>query len=204
MGKTETENAAKFEPHTLYVFRSQGCPAALVSAWLIIEFHVTPCFWQDAGEKFHTLHIANSILEYIVFCVGGSNMPPVVYSPYSRLFRVTWPIQHTWGSHDQYRTLLESRDEYRTHFKSHNKHGYHYALCFIFIGTTHSAAFVNGWRREVATSMAIWTKVTTHLLWLILCRWQSPSLRLIFHPALIHPCKNYILIKAQKGLLYMN
>ena len=30
--------------------------------------------------------------EYVVFCVGGSNVPPVVHWPFSTIFRVTWPI----------------------------------------------------------------------------------------------------------------
>ena len=62
MGKTETENAINFEPHTFHIFGGLACPAAFVNAGLIMEFHVTLCFWQDAGEKFHTLlHIANSL-----------------------------------------------------------------------------------------------------------------------------------------------
>ena len=51
MGKTETENAIKFELHTFHIFGGLTCPATFVSAGLIMEFHVTLCFWRDAGDS---------------------------------------------------------------------------------------------------------------------------------------------------------
>ena len=66
MGKTETGNAISFELHTFHIFGGIARPAAFDSVWLIMEFHVTLCFWFHAYEKFSTLHISNSILEFIV------------------------------------------------------------------------------------------------------------------------------------------
>ena len=64
-GKTETKYR-KFWSASFHIFCSLARPAAFVSTWLIMEFDVTPCFWCHACEKFCTLHIASSILEFML------------------------------------------------------------------------------------------------------------------------------------------
>ena len=67
MGSTETENAINFEWHTFHIFCFLAHPLAFVSAWLDTEIPMTQCsFLCRAGEKFSTLHAANSTLEFIM------------------------------------------------------------------------------------------------------------------------------------------
>ena len=109
---------------------------------------------------------------YTVFCGGGSNAPPVLYSPYSTLFgshdqystlgELHGQYRTVGESHDQYRTLLESHDEYCTlfeHFESHDEHSESHdehsyrTLLRIYWDDTFSCfcqCIRLGWRRKVA------------------------------------------------------
>ena len=82
--------------------------------------------------SFICMHYMGYTCNYIVFCVGGSNTPPVLYLPYGTRFsghmtniahlgRHMTNIAHLGESHYQYITLLGSRDEY-AHFSSLPNH----------------------------------------------------------------------------------
>ena len=136
--------------------------------------------------------------------MGGSNVPPVLYWPYSTLF----------GSHDQYSTLggshmtnIEHLGCHMTnieHFWNHMTKSAHFSsmsshmtntitvLRFIFIGTTPSAAFVN------ASGLAGDAK------WLCLSVSDNLLITWFSIPSWIHPHKNYTAIKARRRLLYVN
>ena len=119
---------------------------------------------------------------------------------YSTLGGVTWPIY----------TLQESHDKYCTLFESHNKHSYPISLHIYWNDTL--AAFVdatgfvgdakqlhlpcfNGYLMISDNLLSFaWFSISDNLL---LFTWLSI-------PSWIHPRKNYISIKAQRGLLYMN
>ena len=163
-------------------------------------------FNREKGEQ----PISLSGCAFVCFKNKYSILDGWIKSASSSIFTII--IEHFFGSHDQYSTLggshmtniehLESCDEYHTLFelvKLHNKHSYHTLLC-IYWGNTFSGFcrwIQVGWRCEVAvftgTSFRWLLSVSNNLL----IAWFSI-------PSWIHPRKNYISIKAQKGLLYAN
>ena len=56
-----------------------------------------------------------AICSYIVFCVGGSNAPPILYWPYSTLSGHMTNTAHLGEAHDQYRTLRQWPIENTSH-----------------------------------------------------------------------------------------
>ena len=137
-------------------------------------------------------------------------MPPVLYSPYSTLVRVTWPIWHTWGSHMTNIELSWSHMMNITHFSRHTTNS-NYTSLRIYWDDTFSnfrGCIRLGWKREAAAFTSCWWLFEPN--WqspspcLTLHKWQSPFLRLIRHPVVNPPTQKYISIRAWRGVLYVN
>ena len=140
--------------------------------------------------------VAQTALQLFLFLLSWKlKCAALSHVPYSTLFWVTWPIWHTWGLYDQYRTLKESGDEYCTlfeHVESHHKHSYYTSLRIYWDDTFcgFCQCIQLGWRRKVAVFASLW--------WLLSLS-DNPLIACFSIPSWIHPPKNCIAFKAQNG-----